>query len=541
MLRQALDEAENQQRLQQQQQQQEQQQPQEQEQTNERSALLPPVAVVRTQRQDINYEATNSGNGYIDDHGYDEGSDYEEDDDDDEYSLEEESIASQVDSYLIRAWKAAKGCFMIVVNVENLWDSPTTRQGEEISRRNKGVVLFWFFILALSYSGERTTFKLLVDRSGPFRLLSVGIVTLTHSIMVGCGMLISAISRKDFSMQPLGIPPVDVALMALLDTVHMLLVFLTCYHVAPTLTVILSQFTLPLTALLSQFVHKDGYFKRCCGQQTNEESSNEDDQSPGTMYDTNVGTPIPGFGGLSMEHISGSIIISLAVLLALSPSLYSLLDQNFFIYADPLPEMTAYNTILFVSACIPAAASQLYKEHIFLEYKQPVPPDYLNFILSIFQLIFASIMSPLVYSLLGFAAADDWPKLYPSSEFSKNFVEGFQCFIGTLDEEEAVNGFHDDAKCEHALLLVVLYSFSVISIGVAVDKIVHAGGKTTIVASKPCAPDNHGFSNVNQPSLLVLVSNKGHVSRGQRRDYFVCYQSVHLRQAYSVFQLRTCN
>jgi len=152
-----------------------------------------------------------------------------------------------------------------------------------------------------------------------------------------------------------------------------------------------------------------------------------------------------------------------------------LMDQNFFKYADPLPNMTAYNTLLFCCACIPAAASQLYKEHIFLEYKQPVQPDYLNLILSIFQLIFATIMSPLVYTLLGFAAADDWPKLYPSAEFSKNYAEGFQCFFGNLDEDTAENGYPDEAKCDHSLLLVVLYSFSVISVGVAVDKIVNAG------------------------------------------------------------------
>jgi hypothetical protein len=86
-------------------------------------------------------------------------------------------------------------------------------------------------------------------------------------------------------------------------------------------------------------------------------------------------------------------------------------------------------------------------------------------------------MAPLVYPLLGFAAADDWPKLYPSAGFSKNFAEGFQCFVGTLDEEEAVDGYADDAKCGHSLTLVLLYSFSVISVGVAVDKIVNAGGK----------------------------------------------------------------
>jgi len=259
--------------------------------------------------------------------------------------------------------------------------------------------------------------------------------------------------------------------MALLDTVHMLLVFLTGYHVAPTLTVILVQFTLPLTALITQFVHSDGCVKRCCGSAPPPPPA-IDNGGIGLAVE---GAPLPGWGGLSLEHILGSVIISLAVLLALCPALYSIWDPNFFIYADTIPLQTAYNTMLFVSSCVPAAASQLYKEHIFLQYKQPVQADFLNFILSIFQLVFASIMSPLVYTLLGLAAKRDWPKLYPSSGFSTNFVEGFQCFMGVLDEERAINGYDDEADCEFSLGLVLMHSFSIIAVGVAVDKIVNAG------------------------------------------------------------------
>ncbi|KAG7352519.1 CRT-like, chloroquine-resistance transporter-like protein [Nitzschia inconspicua] len=493
MLRQALDAAE----------QHVQQQAEElrQHQTTERTPLMSPPTEVVTTRQG-GYSSTldgggggDSGNGRfssVNNHrDYREASDSDDDDDDDYLSEGNDDdwqsqgtsrsslshLREVSDSIFLRVWKTIKGCFILVVNVENLWDAPG--QGRQINRRNHCVVLLWFVILAASYTAERTTYKLIVDRTGPFRLFSVEMVAFTHALMVGLGMLISAIYRKNFSWQPLGIPLVDVGLMALLDTVHMLLVFLTGYHVAPTLTVILSQFTLPLTALISQFVHPDGYFKRCCTRRN--ESSNderitaEEEINPRIFYDGSVGTPRPGCGGLSVEHISGSVIISLAVLLAIFPSIYTLIDRNFFIYADPLPLMTAYNTMLFVSSCIPAAASQLYKEHIFLQYKQPVQPDHLNFILSIFQFIFASIMSPLVYTLLGFAAADDWPTLYPSSDFGKNYGDGLRCFFGTLDEETQMNGYYDDANCRHSLLLVVLYAFSIISIGVAVDKICNAG------------------------------------------------------------------
>mmetsp|Transcript_55021 Transcript_55021/g.159286 ORF Transcript_55021/g.159286 Transcript_55021/m.159286 type:complete len:539 (+) Transcript_55021:262-1878(+) len=428
-------------------------------------------ALLQQPAQDINYSSTQAGQSGDDDSDMRLSSDGE---DDDAYSLDgwHEDEGSEVEptpTFLGKAWTKLKSCFFLVLNVENLWDSPSENSDPEVSRRNHLIVFLWFFILAASYALERSTFKLLVDRSGPFRLFAVEMVTFTHALMIGIGMFLSALTRKDFSFQPLGIPVVDVGLMALLDTVHMLLVFLTGYHVPPTLTVILVQFTIPLTALITQFVHADGCVKRCCGSPSGSDSQAE------TSLPSVEGTPLPGWGGLSMEHISGSIIISLAVLLALSPALYTIWDPNFFIYADTIPIQTAYNTMLFVSSCIPAAASQLYKEHIFLQYKQPVQSDLLNLILSIFQLVFASIMSPLVYTLLGLAATRDWPKLYPSSGFSQNFMEGFQCFLGTLDEDRAESGYEDEAVCKFSLSLVFLHAFSIISIGVAVDKIVNAG------------------------------------------------------------------
>jgi CRT-like, chloroquine-resistance transporter-like len=391
-----------------------------------------------------------------------------------------------VRGFFLKIWKALKGVFLLVVNVENLWDSTTTAHGQEVhQRRNHCVVLIWFVILATSYTLERTSFKLLVDRTGPFRLLAVEMVTLTHAMMIGCGMLISAISRKDFTVQPLGLPVVDVGLMALLDTFSMLLMYITGYHVAPTLTVILIQFTIPLTALISQFVHSDGCFKRCCRRRQAESSpgqgmageprANTRTTAVQQIVDGNAGEPLHGAGGLSIEHVAGSIIISLAVLLALCPSIYTLIDEEFFIYADEIPMQTAVNTLIFCGACIPIAAAQLYKEHIMLQYKQPVQPDYLNLVLSLFQAIFTAIMSPLVFSLLGLAGKPNWTELYPSSEFSKNFAEGFQCFIGTLDPTEAENGYPDEALCSHSLSLVFLNSFSMMAVGVAVDKIVKAG------------------------------------------------------------------
>ncbi len=506
MLRQALDEAENHEKELHQQQ----QQPFRAEDSG--TERLIPSSVQQDDESGTinpNYGSTSSSRKRNSLRNFERNTDYDFEEDDDDDDDDDDDYSSDQDEYwendrssltetwrrrsseiVVSGWSLFKGCLTVVLNVEDVWDSPTTSQGREIRRRNHYVILFWFFILAISYTTERVSFKLLVDRSGPFRLLAVEAVAFVHALLLGGGMLASAISRKDMSMQPLGIPLVDVGLMALLDTLHMLLVFLTGYHVPPTLTVILVQFTLPLTALISQAIHPDGYCNTSYGQHFNSNNSNSNHNSGGGSpmagygysprdSSSTVGQPMPGSGGLSIEHVSGSIIISLAVLLALCPFIYTLIDEDFFQYAstaNEIPKQTALNTILFLLSCVPAAASQLYKEYIFHQYKQPVQPDYLNFLLSAFQVVFASIMSPLLYVLLGFAAADDWTDLYPTSDYSKSFGQGVQCFFGILDQEAAKHEYYDEASCHNLYLLILLYAFSVICVGVAVDKIVIGGG-----------------------------------------------------------------
>ena len=365
-------------------------------------------------------------------------------------------------------------------------------------------------MLAASYAAERSTFKLLVDRAGPFRLFAVEMVTAVHATMLGVSMAVytlatqtsqqrhrgAATSTSTFRANPtpipgsttvtshgsaatsysdkplgLGIPLVDVSLMALLDVINLILVFLTGIYVPPALTVILVQFILPLTVFLTQFSHADG---RCSfGRSSGGDTAATDATESSYIHST----ALPGWGGLSAPHLWGSLIIFCAVALALLPAFYSMSNPDFFVYADAIPLRTAYNSLLFVSACIPAAASQLYKEHVFLYYKQPVHLPLLNLVLSIFQFLFASVLSPLVFGLQGLGAKtdEDWTTLYPNTAFSENFVDGLRCFFLQLSDDDQDNKYPEEARCDYTLVLTILHAFSIIAVGVAVDRIVNAG------------------------------------------------------------------
>jgi hypothetical protein len=334
-----------------------------------------------TQPDSRGYGATARTSETEDDSHY-QSSDGDETFDDDLY--EEEDLPP---SFLEKLCQGIKSVFLSVADVENLWDTPdfpASSQSRDVRRRNHLVVLFWFFILALSYAGERSTFKLLVDHAGPFRLMTVEMVTASHAIILGVIMLIAHLSGHARELTSLGVSLVDVGFMAMLDTISLLLVFLTGFRVSPTLTVILVQFTLPLTAFFTQFVHPDGLCSvnrpppPCEEDEDAEErhdpsqnrrflnaiepngptggfeTYSEDEQNNHNLVRTEE--PLPGYGGLSREHVWGSLIILLAVLLALCPTAYAIAVPSSFLYADPIPIRTAINTLLYASSCIPAAA-----------------------------------------------------------------------------------------------------------------------------------------------------------------------------------------
>ena len=242
-----------------------------------------------------------------------------------------------------RCWMGVKECFATIADVDNLWDES---EGH-ITRRNRLVVLLWFFLLATAYAGERSTFYLLVDRTGPFRLFTAVVITSCHALLLGLGMMISSMQRREFTFQSLGLPIVDVGctspvimnesyfrfthrhahpsplpfvhdplVMAILDISALVLALITGYHVPPTLTVILVQWTIPLTVFFTQFTHPDGKFRGivACrnsdedgiGGQENETLIELEPEIDATTLAALNAPPLPGWAGYARAHLWGS-------------------------------------------------------------------------------------------------------------------------------------------------------------------------------------------------------------------------------------------
>uniref|UniRef100_A0A7S3QAP5 Uncharacterized protein n=1 Tax=Chaetoceros debilis TaxID=122233 RepID=A0A7S3QAP5_9STRA len=351
---------------------------------------------------------------------------------------------------------------------------PSLMQEPTVSLRHKIGVMFWFLLLVSCYALERCSFKILSDRMGPFRMVVGGeIVLAIHFLVIAVWKTLRWLCKRPMKIT-LGtgmLPLPDIGLMAVLDTIQLLLVVTSGSHVAPILTAILVHVTIPLTTSIQQLL-KCGLYRG-----TNKTESQKEG------------------GQQSLEHekkqdsqmLFGATLIMLSTILALAPAILTLIYPSSFSSDDLMADRTAWNTLLFFISYVPGSLSQAYKEHTLEMYAQPVDPDMLNMVLSLFSAIFAFVISPFIYTLQGLADVESsiedesslnvesWIDQYPSRQFSQNFSDGIQCFMGTLDDTLQVRGYPEEAHCDYAYVIVLLHVFSIIVIGHAVGKICNAG------------------------------------------------------------------
>ena len=261
-----------------------------------------------------------------------------------------------------------------------------------------------------------------------------------------------------------GVPLADLGLMAVLDSAHLLLSVISGSIIPPVLTVILVQAVVPMTVFALEFIHPKGRCRRAsgvlCCLDDEEDALDGNGRADSGYQRSSAGESTPSrsntrssiasqattaassrpdaddmsissFGRLSGRHTCGAILITLAIVLVVSPAVVMIADppsqhitskfqESETKGVDPAIASTrsAWNTILFVVACVPAAASQLHKEHTLANQRQPIDQNRLNLTLSVFQSIFALIVSPLLMPLQGLAKGRAWTGVSASSSLS---------------------------------------------------------------------------------------------------------------------------
>lgn len=430
------------------------------------------------------------------------------------------------------------------------------------------ILYFWVATLSLAYAFEKITFKILIDRAGPFRLFSAEIITSVHAIILILVMISIAIVRKKFQFAPLNISLTNIIIMALLDVIHLLFAIVTAANVPPVLTVILVQTTLPLTNIFQFFLQKRNKNSRDFNENNNTEeshliSNNNNNQRSVLSSSSSTSSPFA-----SMQHKIGTTYICWSILIGLVPILLRITTSSSFLFTL-VSSRTAWQTLLFALTCIPASISTVYKENCMLQYKHPINMELLNIILYIFQCMIAFWISPLFFSLQGFNPYDKNGQMgldsYPLSMVSQNMRQGFQCFFGDVDKDVEDNTYICSANCSGILLLSFGYIISVCIISIAVDKIVHIcsclDGNTLISSSSPCQsppiPIQQQHQNHNQNQMSYQSNNPKSSSPTEtsimtgstRQDYDVggddnnknpfkiMYRGIHIGMAIALFIL----
>lgn len=107
----------------------------------------------------------------------------------------------------LRCWKSAQECCVFVCNIEDAWDTPDP---EGSSSKTYGAVLFWLAVFAFAYAMERISFKVLVDRIRPFRVVSAEAISIVHALVLVASTLGRCSNEKHFEWSNIGLPLIDI-------------------------------------------------------------------------------------------------------------------------------------------------------------------------------------------------------------------------------------------------------------------------------------------------------------------------------------------
>eukprot|EP00904_Undaria_pinnatifida_P000046 jgi/Undpi1/10041/HiC_scaffold_28.g12495.m1 len=309
---------------------------------------------------------------------------------------------------------------------------------------------------------ERLTFKVMVDRMAPFRFVLAQAVAVCYAVAVGAVVL-----RRNVNFHLAndgnsgggggggggmeGFPVWRLALMAVLDMLHLVPMIVAAADVAPTLTVLLLQCSATFCLAISGVFCKRRY---------------------------------PG------KSVLGAGVIFLGACVAMLPALGRLLEARAGLGDAEIDHgydagrlrggkgdyaiVEGYNTILYMLACVPAAVSTVYKQYALEQHGRPVDAHQLSLGVTAFEVVFIALAAPAAFSLqnLGRHAPG-------VSHVGQALQDGWRCLI-FMEDVEDIDGYPIDARCWGGLPLVFLYVVATLLVNTMVQKVVDEAASPTV-------------------------------------------------------------
>mmetsp|Transcript_32069 Transcript_32069/g.93132 ORF Transcript_32069/g.93132 Transcript_32069/m.93132 type:complete len:400 (-) Transcript_32069:196-1395(-) len=320
-------------------------------------------------------------------------------------------------------------------------------------------------LLCALTSVERVSFKMLVDEAEDYIFAVVLCLVLCETAFLALWLSVRDCGQPRRRSPGARFPISKLLVMAALDLAKDFAMTIPGAYVAPTLTVMLLQGQTPVSLVLRLV------------------SS--------------------GRSGFRTSHFAGAAVIAASVLVALLPALVS---GSF---------RTVLNTLLYLSSCVPAAASALYKEQALVAFRQPVDPYELNLQVDLCQLLLLIPATPAVFRLTNPG----------SSDFVHSLQAAFRCIFSASEFGASDDSLHlpDTSSCNASLYIMLVYIVAALLVNWVVDKVFSFGSSVMLYRAVTAATLTafivlgffaHGHPHsvfgvsvavLNIPSAIILV------------------------------------
>lgn len=316
-------------------------------------------------------------------------------------------------------------------------------EGEEEEQSSRGVgwmtqegALLALAVVGLMFSTvlERVTFKVVVDRMTPFRLVLTQTVLVTSVLVYGTIALGKRGLTTQVTAQMHQFPHSKLVLMALLDTLQFSCLVASAAGVTPTMTVILLHASTPVVVLGSRLLFSDRVY-------------------------TDL-------------QLRGVTLVASAVMIGFMGQVWLLLSRGSVQLSGTL------SSFFYVLAAALQGAASLYKEKAIIDWKQPIDVHSLSTWLFFYQTICVVVLMPAIYMLQG--VSSNWYG-FPLNSLTINLRDGWTCLwgqntfysqgddAGTRLREEPYDSKYED--CEYSFVLIVAYVISNVLVLGCIDRV----------------------------------------------------------------------